>query len=233
MGKAWDLFYQEFITNKAYESALSGLVITVEIAVFGLIIGIVIGTMLAITKVVPKDKVLPKILSRISDVYIGFFRGTPMVTQLLLLYYGLLPLLNLSIDAVYVAIIVFGLNSGAYISEIMRAGIKSVDQGQLEAARAVGLGYGISMLKVVIPQAVKNILPTLGNEFITLIKETSVVSFIAIIDLTKVFQSIGDKHYEYLIPYSMLALVYLVIVIMITLLVRLLERRLAKNDRSR
>ncbi len=233
MKKTWDLFYESFITDKGYEFAISGLVITVEIAVFGLIIGIVIGTMLAITKVVPKDKVLPKILSRISDVYIGFFRGTPMVAQLLLSYYVLLPALNISVDGVVVAIIAFGLNSGAYVSEIMRAGIKSVDQGQLEAARAVGLGYGISMLKVVIPQAVKNILPTLGNEFITLIKETSVVSFIAVSDLTKAFRAIGDMNYEYIIPYIMLALVYLIIVIIITLFIKLLEWRLAKNDRSR
>ena len=154
-----------------------------------------------------------------------------MVVQLLIGYFILIPALNLRIDNVSVAIIIFGLNSGAYVSEIMRSGIQSVDVGQLEAARALGLGYGTSMLKVVIPQAIKNILPTLGNEFIVLIKETSVTSFIAVVDLTKAFRSIADANYEYIIPYLILAAVYLVLVIIITIGIRLMERRLAKSDR--
>ena len=126
----------------------------------------------------------------------------------------------------------FGLNSGAYVSEIMRGGINSVDAGQLEAGRAVGLPYSIAMLKIVIPQAIKNILPTLGNEFIVLIKETSVVSFIAVVDITKAFRAIGDANYEYIIPYIMLALVYLVLVMIITLGIKLMERRLKRNERN-
>jgi polar amino acid transport system permease protein len=124
------------------------------------------------------------------------------------------------------------MNSGAYVSEIMRSGIQAVDPGQLEAARALGLNYPTSMIKVVIPQAIKNIMPTLGNEFISLIKETSVVSFIAIIDLTKAFRQIGDSNYEYIIPYLILAAVYLVLVYIISQLVKLLERRLKKVDRN-
>jgi polar amino acid transport system permease protein len=154
-----------------------------------------------------------------------------MVVQLLIGYFVLLPSLGIIVDGVIVAIIMFGLNSGAYVSEIMRAGIQSVDPGQLEAGRALGLSYWTAMLKIVIPQSVKNILPTLGNEFIVLIKETSVVSFIAVVDITKAFKAIGDATYEYLIPYIALALVYLVLVILITWALRGIERRFKKNER--
>lgn len=210
---------------------MNGLLVTVEVAVAGLLIGIVLGTLIAITRVVPKYKTLPKVLNAISDVYVGFFRGTPMVVQLLLGYFVVLPALNIHLDNVIVSIIVFGMNSGAYISEIMRSGIQSVDSGQLEAARALGMSYASSMLKVVIPQAIKNILPTLGNEFIVLIKETSILSFIAVVDVTKAFRAIGDANYEYIIPYLMLAVVYLVLVLLITWGVKALERRLKKSDR--
>ena len=227
----WDVFYKELITNEGYLDVLSGLLTTVEIAVLGLIIGIVLGTLIALVKIVPKYKVLPKILEKICDVYVGFFRGTPMVVQLLIGYYILIPSLGIRADGVTVAIIIFGLNSGAYVSEIMRAGIQSVDAGQLEAGRAVGLSYWTAMFKIVIPQSFKNILPTLGNEFIVLVKETSVVSFIAVMDITKAFRSIGDATYEYLIPYLTLAAVYLIIVVLITIGVRAIERRLKRSDR--
>lgn len=228
----WEIFYNEFINKGGYITALEGLLATVEIAVIGLIIGIILGTLIAMVKIMPKYKLLPRILEKICDVYVGFFRGTPMTVQLLIGYFVLLPALGIIADGVVVAIIIFGLNSGAYVSEIMRAGIQSVDPGQLEAGRALGLTYWAAMLKIVIPQSIKNILPTLGNEFIVLIKETSVVSFIAVTDITKAFKAIGDATYEYLIPYVMLALVYLVLVILITLGIRALERRLKRSDRS-
>lgn len=232
MGKTeWQLFYSKFIRANGYRVVLNGLVTTLEIAVLGLLIGILIGTLIAVIKVMPKYNRLPRILSAVCDVYVGFFRGTPMVVQLLIGWFVILPAFNLPLDSVVVAFLVFGLNSGAYISEIMRGGINSVDPGQLEAARAVGLPYPTSMLRVVVPQAVKNILPTLGNEFITLIKETSVVSFIAVVDVTKAFRQIGDSNYSYIIPYLMLALTYLILVIGISRLVKLMERRLAKNER--
>jgi len=199
--------------------------------VFGLLIGILLGTLIAVVRVMPKYKVLPKILDGICNVYVAFFRGTPMVVQLLIGYYVLFPALNVIIDAVVVAILIFGLNSAAYVSEIMRSGIQSVDVGQLEAARALGLPYATSMLKIVIPQSIKNILPTLGNEFIVLVKDTSIVSFIAVVDLTKAFRQIGDATYEYVIPYLMLALVYLVIVLAITYGIRVMERRLKRSER--
>ena len=132
---------------------------------------------------------------------------------------------------VNVAILVFGLNSAAYISEIMRSGILSVDAGQMEAGRAVGLSYGTTMLKIVIPQAVKNILPTLGNEFIALIKETSVVSFVGATDLYVAFNIIGTNSYEFMVPYLVMALIYIVLVLVISLLIKLMERSLRKSDR--
>ena len=137
---------------------LTGLSNTVKIAVMGLIIGIIIGTLIAIVRVSPKYKVLPRVLNGICSFYVGFFRGTPMVVQLLLSYYVFLPLLGINLQSVTVAIIVFGMNSGAYISEIMRSGIQSVDPGQMEGGRAIGLSFATTMIKIVIPQAVKNIL---------------------------------------------------------------------------
>ncbi len=230
--KAWENFYKQFILYGGYQEVLKGLLVTVEIAVTGLIIGIIIGTLIAMVKIMPKYKLLPRILEKICNVYVGFFRGTPMVVQLLIGYFVLLPALGILVDGVVVAIIIFGLNSGAYVSEIMRAGIQSVDPGQLEAGRAVGLTYWSAMFKIVIPQSIKNILPTLGNEFIVLIKETSVVSFIAVVDITKAFRAIGDANYEYIIPYIMLALVYLVLVLIITWGIKIMERRLKKSDRT-
>ncbi len=226
----WELFYDKFITNCGYQTALSGLVVTLEVAIFGLLIGVVIGTMIALIKMIPRYHVFPRILSGICDIYVGLFRGTPMVVQLLIGWFVLMPSLGLHLDGVVVAILIFGMNSGAYVSEIMRSGIQSVDAGQLEAARAVGLGYWTSMMKIVVPQGVKNILPTLGNEFITLIKETSVVSFIAVVDITKAFRQIGDSNYSYIIPYLILAVVYLILVMVISFFVKLMERRLHKGD---
>lgn len=228
----WDAFYTQMFTYQGYKNVLEGLGATCQIAIGGLLIGIVIGTVLAVAKVVPKYKLLPKICSALADVYIALFRGTPMVVQLLLAYFVLMPALGIPAQPLMVAIVAFGLNSGAYASEIMRSGIGAVDRGQMEGGRALGLSYGTTMVRVVIPQAVKNILPTLGNEFITLVKETSVASFIAVTDLTKAFRDIGDANYEYVIPYLCLALVYLVIVLGITLLIRLMERRLSQSDRD-
>jgi polar amino acid transport system permease protein len=225
-------FIKQFITNKGYVSVLDGLVITLEIAVLGLIIGIVIGTLIGIVRVMPKYKTLPRILDKICVFYLELFRGTPIVVQLLIGYWVLLPTLGITVDSgVPVAIIVFGLNSGAYVSEIMRGGINSVDPGQLEAGRAVGLPYPVAMMKIIVPQAVKNILPTLGNEFIVLVKETSVVSFIAVVDITKAFQNIANSTYEYMVPYITLAVVYLVLVLAVTGLIKLVERRMRASDK--
>ena len=225
------MFWESFIDKGGYKPVLEGLENTLLIAIIGLIIGIVIGTLIAAVRVIPKKKTLPKVLNGICDVYVGFFRGTPIVVQLLLTHYVFLPLIGLNLRALVVSIIVFGLNSGAYVSEIMRSGIQSVDPGQMEAGRALGLNFPTTMMKIVVPQAVKNILPTLGNEFIVLVKETSVVSFVGTADLYMAFQYIGTDNYEYMVPYLVMAIIYIVLVMAITFLVKILERRLGKSDR--
>lgn len=225
-------FIDIFIGAEGYRDVIRGLENTVKIAVLGLIIGVIIGTLIATVRVIPKYKVLPRILNGFCSFYVGFFRGTPMVVQLLLFYYVMLPILGVKMPSVTVAICVFGLNSGAYISEIMRGGILSVDSGQMEGGRAMGLSFSATMMKIVIPQAVKNILPTMGNEFITLIKETSVVSFIGATDLYTAFQYIGSNSYEFMVPYLCMALIYIVLVLIISFGIKLLERSLRKSDRS-
>ena len=227
----WDAFVRAFIDNDGYKKVLTGLQNTLIIAVVGLLIGIVIGTIIAAVEVMPKYKRLPRILDKICRVYVAFFRGTPLVVQLLFGYFVLRPLLGLQLSALASGAIIFGMNSGAYVSEIMRGGINSVDGGQMEAGRAVGLGYWTTMVKIVIPQAVKNILPTLGNEFIALIKDTSVVSFIGAEDLYVAFKYIGTNNYEFMVPYLVMALIYIVLVLLITLGIHLMERRLKKSDR--
>ncbi len=224
-------FIEVFIEQNGYTEVLKGLQNTLLIAISGLLIGIVIGTLIATVRVVPKYKLLPRILNGICNFYVELFRGTPMVVQLLVFYYVLFPMFGWKITSVQVSILVFGLNSGAYISEIMRSGIQSVDPGQMEAGRAVGLSFATSMYKIVIPQAVKNILPTLGNEFISLIKETSVVSFVGAADLYMAFSYIGSNSYEFMVPYLVMALIYIVLVLVISMLVRLMERSLKKSDR--
>lgn len=227
----WDLFWDQFLGAQAYKNVLSGLGTTLIIAVGGLLIGLVIGSVLAIFKLIPSKKPFFRILSAVSNVYVTLFRGTPMVVQLLIIHYVLFPAMGVMISSVAEATVAFGLNSGAYICEIMRGGILSVDKGQAEAGRALGLNYGQTLLSVVLPQAVKNVIPTLGNEFIALIKETSVVSFIAVVDLTRAFQNMANSTFEYMASYIMLALVYLVLVLIITLIIRLIERRLRASDR--
>lgn len=230
-GQKIDKFIEIFLEQNGYVKVVEGLQNTLLIAISGLIIGILIGTLIATVRVLPKYKRLPRILNGICSFYVALFRGTPMVVQLLVFYYVMLPLVGAHMTGVQVAIVVFGLNSGAYISEIMRSGIQSVDAGQMEAGRAVGLSFGVSMVKIVIPQAVKNILPTLGNEFISLIKETSVVSFVGAADLYVAFNFIGSNSYEFMVPYLVMAMIYIILVLVISLLVKLLERSLKKSDR--
>ena len=229
----WEKFLSTMESEYFQQLLLDGLSNTIKVAVLGLILGILIGTLIAVVKVAPKYQLGVRILDKICSVYVALFRGTPMVVQLLLAYYVLLPTLGVkNVDSLTVGIIVFGMNSGAYVSEIMRGGINSVDVGQMEAGRAVGLSYATTMVKIVIPQAVKNILPTRGNEFITLIKETSVLSFITVYDLYTALSAIGSKNYEKMIPYLVMAGIYIVLVLFITLCVRLIEKAFAKSDKN-
>ena len=224
-------FIEIFIQQNGYVKVLEGLQNTITIAVLGLLIGIVIGTVIAAVRVMPKYNVLPRVLNAVCSFYVGLFRGTPMVVQLLVFYYVMLPIMGIRMSGLEVAILVFGLNSGAYISEIMRSGILSVDGGQMEAGRAVGMGYWVTMIKIVIPQAVKNILPTLGNEFIALIKETSVVSFVGAADLYVAFNYIGSNSYEFMVPYLVMAVIYITLVLIISAGIKIMERSLRKSDR--
>ena len=226
-----EIFCRHFFEYGGYKNFFKGLGNTALIAVFGLLIGFLIGCVIATVKILPTKNKAAIVLKKICDVYIAIFRGTPMVVQLLLMHFALFPALGLNMSSVAEAMIIFGFNSGAYMAEILRGGINAVDAGQMEAGRSLGFGFGETMIRIILPQAIKNILPTLGNEFIALIKETSVVSFIAVLDLTKAFQNIAASTYEYFVPYIVLALVYLILVLVITWLISLMERRLKKNER--
>lgn len=234
-GLNWGAKFENFfstISNEHYLSVfLLGLINTIKVAIVGLLIGIIIGTLIAIVKVAPKYKLIYKILDKICSLYTVIFRGTPIVAQLLIAYYVIMPSLKIEVEALTVGMLVFGMNSGAYVSEIMRGGLNSVDKGQLEAGRALGLTYSSTMIQIVVPQAVKNILPTLGNEFISLIKETSVLSFIAVYDLYKALLDVGMVKYDSMVPYLMMGLIYIVLVLIISAGIKLLERRFAKSDR--
>lgn len=230
--KKFEVFWEVFTEHGGYNTVLLGLKNTLIIAILGLVIGIILGTLLASARVVPKTNPVVKAIDKLAVFYVSIFRGTPIVVQLLIFYYVLMPLMGLNLKSVPVAVVVFGMNSGAYISEIMRAGILSVDPGQMEGGRSVGLSYRTTMMKIVIPQAVKNILPTLGNEFISLIKETSVVSFVGAMDLYVAFNRIGSNNYEFMVPYIVMALIYIVLVVIITILIRIMERSLRKGDKS-
>ena len=224
----FERFYRLFIAEKGYSLMLDGLGFTAIIAAGGLVIGILLGTLAAIVKVMPRHRLPAKILNAVATVYITVIRGTPVMVQLLLMYYGIMA--PLRIDATIVAILVFGMNSGAYVAEIIRGGILAVDKGQMEAGRSLGLSYGVTMSKIVLPQAIKNILPALGNEFIVLIKETSVVGFITVFDLTRAARAIVGAKYDAFVPYLTLAAVYLVIVMIATFFINRLERWLRRSD---
>lgn len=215
-----------------YSASLAkGLLNTVIIAICSFLLGIILGTLVAAVKAAPKKRnVVLKVLEKIGDIYVGIMRGTPVVVQLLLMYFAILAPIGL--PALLVAIIVFGLNSGAYVSEIMRAGLMSVDFGQTEAGRSLGLSYSATMFRVVLPQAIKNAVPTLLNEFITLLKETSVAGYITVIDVTMASQLIVAREYTAAAPYILLAVIYLIIVTLLTLAVRQIEKRMRKSDRS-
>lgn len=217
------------VLSKEWLSILKGLGNTLLISIAAIIIGVIIGTLIASIKLIPRKKNnwLLKIANGICEVYLTFFRGTPVVVQLLLIYFVIFAS---GAPALLIAILVFGLNSGAYVSEIMRGGILAVDKGQMEASRSLGFNYSQSMQYTILPQAMKNAIPNLGNEFITLFKETSVAGYITVIDLTKALQMIVSSTFNVAVPYIMLTVIYLIFVILFTYLLRLVERRLRRSD---
>lgn len=224
-----EVFFKYFIDYENYKIVLTGLRNTLVIAVCGLIIGIVIGSIVAAFKVAGSRSKVAKVISYIGDAYTGLFRGTPIVVQLIIFHFIIFR--GSGINTLLEAVLVFGLNSGAYVAEIMRGGILSVDIGQMEAGRTLGLSYTTTMFRVVIPQAIKNVVPTLGNELIALTKDTSVAGYVATMDLNAAFTAIAGATYDYLVPYLFLALVYLVLVILMTVMIRQIERRMRKSER--
>ncbi len=228
----FETFKRIYIEGDGFLLLREGLVYTIIMAVFALVIGILLGIIVAIFKVIPHNNFLTKTLNAIANVYIAVIRGTPVMVQLLLAYFVIFSEAFREFEerALIIAIIIFGINSSAYVAEIIRSGILAVDKGQMEAGRSLGLSYATTMRKIVLPQAIKNILPALGNEFIVLIKETSVAGFITVFDLTRATRSIVASNYTAFVPYITLAVVYLILVLGATLLLNALERRMRKGD---
>ena len=224
-----DSLYLNFVKDERYLYLTRGLGVTLVITFFALLIGIVLGFILAIIRSTYDKTGKMKILNLFAKLYITVIRGTPVVLQLLILYFVIFASVN--INKVVVAAIAFGLNSGAYVAEIVRSGIMAVDEGQFEAGRSLGFNYFQTMCYIILPQAIKNILPALGNEFIVLLKETSVSGYIAIQDLTKGGDIIRSQTFEPFLPLIAVAVIYLVMVVIFQKLVDLLERRLRKNER--
>ena len=229
--KKWDVFYNTFVNHNGYKEVLTGLQNTLIIAVLGLLIGIVIGTVIAAVKVIPPYKRVTRFFQRIGDIYVAFFRGTPMVVQLLLGYYVLFPMLGINMPVINVCVTIFGLNSGAYISEIMRGGINSVDPGQMEAARSLGLSYWRSMFRVVLPQAIKNMIPSIVNQFIITLKDTSILSVIGFPELVNKAQNVIAITFKSFEMWGIVAVMYLVVILALQQVANALERSL-KRDRK-
>ena len=222
----FDKLHQTFIEGERYLWILDGLKNTLIITLGALLIGVLIGTVIAITKYFCDGDKKLRIFSLICDFYTTVVRGIPITVLLLMFFYIIL----VSADGVTVAIIAFGINSGAYMAELIRSGINAVDKGQMEAARSLGMSKGQAMARIIFPQAIKNILPAIGNECIALLKETSVAGYVAIVDVTRAATNIRNKTFDAVNPIILLALVYLVMVVVMTKLLSVLERRLRKSD---
>lgn len=235
-----DQFELTFIDGKRYKQLITGFQNTLKITFGALLIGIVIGIVIAAVRST-YDKnaeklrkkggigyILLSILNAICKLYLTVIRGTPVVVQLMIAYFIIFVSVR---DGVPIGILAFGINSGAYVAEIFRGGIMSIDNGQFEAGRSLGLNYIQTMAHIIIPQMFKSVLPTLCNEFIALLKETSVAGYVGVVDLTKAGNAIAGRTYSYFMPLITVALVYLVIVIVLTKLVSILERRLRSSER--
>lgn len=223
-----DKLYNNFIKEDRWKYIWDGLGVTLKVTFFAVILGIVLGFLIAIVRSTYDKTGKMKILNFICKVYLTVIRGTPVVVQLLIIYFGIFS--STDINKVLVAIMAFGINSGAYVAEIFRSGIMSIDNGQFEAGRSLGFNYPQTMLYIIMPQAFKNVLPALGNEFIVLLKETSVSGYIALQDLTKGGDIIRSRTYSAMIPLLAVALIYLIMVMIFTKLVNILERRLRNSD---
>ncbi|MBE6992807.1 MAG: amino acid ABC transporter permease [Ruminococcaceae bacterium] len=230
-------FILNFIDDNRWKYMWDGLGVTLKVTFFALLIGLVIGFVIAIIRST-HDKnienmrkgpgwVLMKIANALCQIYLTVIRGTPVVVQLLIAYFIIFVSSN---NKVFVAVIAFGINSGAYVAEIVRSGIMSIDNGQTEAGRSLGLNFTQTMIYIIIPQAFKNVLPALGNEFIVLLKETSVSGYIALQDLTKGADIIRGRTFDAFMPLIACAAIYLIMVMFFSWLVNKLERRLRNSD---
>ncbi len=228
MTQWFNKLHETFIEGDRYKMLLEGLGNTVIITIGALIIGVLLGTAIAILKYYADGNPKLKVLNWICDAYVTIIRGIPVTVLLLIFYYVIL----VSAEGVTVAIIAFGINSGAYMAELIRSGINAVDKGQMEAARSLGLSKWQAMKNIILPQAIKNILPAIGNECIALLKETSVAGYVAVVDLTRAANLIRNNTFDAVNPLVLLALTYLVIVISMTKLLSMLERRLKKSDKN-
>ena len=226
-------FVRTFIKENRYLLLLEGLENTLKVAFFATLMGVVIGSVVAIIKVTYKQSskrnFFLRILNAVCEIYTTVIRGTPVVVQLLIFYN---VIFMYSREAVLIGTLTFGINSGAYVAEIIRAGILAVDVGQTEAGRSLGLPQGTTMMSIIMPQALKNILPAIGNEFISILKETSVIGFLGVMDLTRFAEKVITRTADVYYPYISVALVYLILVLGLNFLVTKLEKRLAKSDRS-
>ncbi len=228
LSKWLDTLYNTFIVAERYKTLIEGFGKTILITVGALLIGIVIGTIVAIIKVFADRNKKLKIFDMLCNLYLTVIRGTPVVVQLLISFF--IIFVN-SKDGTWVAIITFGVNSGAYVAEVIRSGIMAIDSGQTEAGRSLGFSKVQTMWLIILPQAFKNILPAIGNEMIALLKETSVAGYVAVVELTKAGNQIKNTTYDQINPILLVAVVYLVMVVGLTKLLGVFERRLRKNER--
>ena len=222
-------FYLNFIKEDRWKYLVRGLGVTLEVALFAAIAGIILGALLAIIRTTADKTGRLRFLNWLAKLYITVIRGTPVVVQLLIINFVIFS--SVFVDTVLVAIIAFGLNSAAYVAEVFRSGIMSIDEGQFEAGRSLGFNYGQTMWHIVMPQAFKNVLPALANEFITLLKETSVSGYIGLTDLTKAGDIIRSRTLAPFMPLLAVALVYLIMVVVLSAGVSRLERRLLNGTR--
>lgn len=230
INNVYEQFYQTLIEQDRYRFILEGLGKTLIIAFFAVILGVILGGLVALIRNYHEETKKAKIANFISKLYVTIIRGTPAVLQLMIIYYVIFR--TVDINTILVGVIAFGINSGAYVSEIIRAGINSIDRGQKEAADSLGLTYRETMKSIILPQAVRNVLPALSNEFITLLKETSVAGYIGIIDLVKAADIIASGTYNYFFPLIIIAIIYLILTIGLSKLLTIFEKKVLSHARG-
>ena len=230
INNVYEQFYQTLIEQDRHRFILEGLGKTLIIAFFAVILGVILGGLVALIRNYHEETKKAKLANFISKLYVTIIRGTPAVLQLMIIYYVIFR--TVDINTILVGVIAFGINSGAYVSEIIRAGINSIDRGQKEAADSLGLTYRETMKSIILPQAIRNVLPALSNEFITLLKETSVAGYIGIIELVKAADIIASGTYNYFFPLIIIAIIYLILTIGLSKLLTIFEKKVLSHARG-